>query len=356
MATMNTKSPKRIQWMWNANDDPFAQSESIEWQPYSDVENMIIEEAFQAGKTHVLLDSYSIDFKNKIQILDADHNKQRPITRVIHDKNNAPLRADRFTYTAINAERPFADQYGWISPFIRATVKYLNITKDHLPSKDATVVPMIVEKAAAGIIIEGRKIGKRHEAEKIAEKLREKRHCGIQEVWKCCAKLYTMDSFLYRRLNETMRLIGDKNHEQRWREQARTLGPFCLLLWDNPFSDETATRGKILYRGATLSNEQIEIFKKDCFKKDKIIRSFQSFTSCSRDQDFAKQFGNVLFIMTVKHAFSANIKEYSEYPYEEEELVSPGVCFTVEHVQFNQKSRKHEIYLNLIQQFSRKLI
>ena len=260
---------KRVQWTWKANIDPFSESEPAEWKPYSDVENRIIEEAYQARQNHAILDTYSINFKQKIQILNSDSSKQRPIRREEANRANQHLREERFTFTPINPEQPFAGLYGWISPFIRGAVKELNITKDQLPSKDETVVPLIVEKAAIGIIEEGKKIGKRREAEQIAKELREKKHSGMKEVWKCCANLYSMESFLYKKLNENMRLIGSKEHEQEWRNNIPTLGPFCLLLWDNPFENKTTPRGTIFYRGAKLSDQLISIFKEDCSKKEK---------------------------------------------------------------------------------------
>jgi len=302
------------------------------------------------------MDAYSIDFKHKIQILNIDSSKQRPIKREVVNRADQHLREERFTFTPINPEQPFAGLYGWISPFVRGAVEDLNIIGHRLPSKDETKVAMIVEKAAVGIIEEGKKIGKQREAEQMAKMLREKQHLGMKEVWKCCATLYSMESFLYKKLNETMRLIGSKQHEQEWRNNIRTLGPFCLLLWDNPFGNKATKQGTIIYRGANLSDQLISIFKEDCSKKEKKKRSFPAFTSCSRNQTKAQQFGNVLFIMTVKHAFTVDIAPFSQYPDEEEELLSPGVCFTVERVEFNKHKNKHEVYLNLIQQYSRKLI
>jgi hypothetical protein len=46
--------------------------------------------------------------------------------------------------------------YGWISPFIKETIKYLNITKGELPSKDKKTMTMVIEKAAAGIVEEAK--------------------------------------------------------------------------------------------------------------------------------------------------------------------------------------------------------
>ena len=348
----------RVQWQWKANKDPFHHPhEPPEWKPYSDVENIIIEEAHQAGRSDAVLDTYSVNFKNKIQILHTDPSKQRPVKRQEINRADQHLREERFTFTPINPEQPFAGLYGWISPFVRGAAKELNITQEQLPSKDETKLPMIVERAADGIIEQGMRIGKKREAEKMAKILREKRDLGMKEVWKCCTYLYSMESFLYRKLNETMRLIGSKEHEQEWRNNIHALGPFCLLLWDNPFETKATKPGTMFYRGANLDNKLISIFKDDCSKQDnKNRRSFPAFTSCSRNQKKAEKFGNVLFIMRVQHAFTVDIAPFSEYPDEEEELLSPGVCFTVERVEFNKRNNKHQIHLNLIQQYSRKLI
>ncbi|CAF4518820.1 unnamed protein product [Rotaria sp. Silwood2] len=312
---------------------------------------MIIEETFQGGQKHAVLDNYSINFKNGLQILDTNGNKQRLVKRMVCNRDDNFVREERFTFIPINPERPFAGQYGWISPFIREAAKHLNITRKHLPSKDATVIPMIVEKAAVGIIEEGKKIRKQHEAEYLAKILREKKHAAMKNVWECCANLYSLESFLYKKVNETMTVIGDEVHGQDWREQARTLGPFCLLLWDNPSNDQTTERGTILYRGAQLPDESISIFKEDCSEIDKPMRSFPSFISCSRNRAKVESFGNVLFIMKVKHAFSVDLKPHSQYPGEDEELVSPGVCFTVDRVKLDQHNNKYEIYLDLVQQY-----
>ena len=347
-------SRARTQWMYNASENPFSKSKPAEWKPYSDVEMMIIEKAFQDGQKHAVLDTYTIDLKHKVQILNNDSSKQRPVKRFICDKDDMPVRAERFTFTPINPKHPFGGLYGWVSPFLRATASDLNITREHLPSKDKSVIPLIVEKAAAGIIEEGKKIGRQREGEEMAKMLLEKKDATMEEVWKCCAFLYSLESFLYKKMNEIMRLIGDKDYEEDWRDRARTLGPFCLLLWDNPTTEKTVPRGTILYRGANLSDELISLLKEDGEEEVKPVRSFQAFTSCSRNRTKAEPFGNVLFIMHVKHAFSVDLKPYSQYPDEEEELVSPGVCFTVDHVQFDEDKKKYLVDLNLLQQYRRR--
>lgn len=347
-----TEHPVRIQWMWMSNKTPFSPSEPVEWTPYTDLENIMIEKEFKAGKSFAMLDDYLIDFQHNIQISNIDESRKRRIKRC--ELNDIRKRIERFTYTPISTKHPFAGLYGWISPFIKETAKHLNITRDELPSKNEMIVPKIVEEAALGIIKEGMEIGKSREATQMAKKLMNQQKAGMKEVWKCCVHLYTIESFLYKRLNETMRLIGSKEHEHIWRSRVRTLGPFCLLLWDNPFSNKTTARGTILYRGANLTEKHISSFKKECSQKDRPQHSFQSFISCSRNRIKAEPFGNVLFIMTIKHAFSMDIQSYSEYSDEEEEIISPGVCFTIDRVE--ELAGRHLVYLNLVQQYNSEFI
>ncbi|CAF1438963.1 unnamed protein product [Rotaria sordida] len=138
----------RVQWMWNSSADPFSKPQPDQWNLYSDVENMIIEEAFRAGQTHAMLDDYHIDFKNNLQISNNDVNKQRPIKRMECNRSDIRLREERFMPNPIAPDRPYGGQYGFISPFIKEVVKDLNLTRQQLPSQDKKVVQMIVEKAA----------------------------------------------------------------------------------------------------------------------------------------------------------------------------------------------------------------
>ncbi|CAF1560292.1 unnamed protein product [Rotaria sp. Silwood1] len=45
-------------------------------------------------------------------------------------------------------KRSFGGLYGFISPFVKETVKDLELTKEQLPSKNEAIVPILVEKAA----------------------------------------------------------------------------------------------------------------------------------------------------------------------------------------------------------------
>jgi len=343
------KASTRVQWMWNSSVDPFSTSNLNEWRTYSDVENLIIENAYTTGQTHAVLDNYCIDIEHKLQISNNDIKKQRPVKRIVCSKDDKCLRIERFLPDPVAPDRPFGDQYGFISPFIKEIVKDLKLTRNTLPSKNEAIVPVIAEKAALGIIEEGKKVGRQVEGEYLADILRSQVEFGIEAIWEFCVYLYSLDSFLYRKLNETMRFIGSEQHEQIWRSKISTLGPFCLFLWDNPLNNKITKPGTILYRGARLSDDLIASFIDDCSKDVRPWHSFQAFTSCTRNRKVAEIYGNALFIMKTKIAFTVNIQTISQFTQEEEELLFPGVSFTVDHVEVEHDTKKHLIYLTLQQ-------
>ncbi|CAF3760063.1 unnamed protein product, partial [Rotaria sp. Silwood1] len=339
----SNNSLKHVEWMWQSNPNPWLKSEPATWSHYSDLENLIIEEAFQDKRPKALLDDYYIDFNSNRQILNSDNDKQRPIERVVRKREDKHLREERFMDLPVGKGRSFGGQYGWVSPFVVEVRRHMKLEPDDLPSKKPNMIPMLIEQAARGIIEEGKHIGKEREAEKLAKMLQEKKNAGMEEVWKCCAYLYTLESFLYKTLNAAMRLVGDKEHEQVWRSKVPTLGPFCLLLWDDPFNTELTTE-KTLYRGAELTKEQIASYE-EMAKDKEAYGSFQAYTSTSRNREKAEKFGNTLFIMEIFTAFIADLSPLSEYANEEEELVTPGVGFFVKSVEFDCKTNKHLIHL-----------
>jgi hypothetical protein len=140
------------------------------------------------------------------------------------------LREERFTIAPITSNRSAGGEYVWVSFFTVEVRRDMGLQRNQLASKDKNLILLLVEKAALGIIKEGKLIGRQKEAEKMANLLREKKDAGIEEVWKCCVYLYSLESFLYKKLHNAMRLIGTKENEQIWRSTIHTLGPFGLLL------------------------------------------------------------------------------------------------------------------------------
>ncbi|CAF3214025.1 unnamed protein product [Rotaria sp. Silwood2] len=338
--------------MWQSNPNVFSNSEPAEWNHYSDVENLIIEGAYSNGESKAVLDEYYIDFKANLQISNTDEYKQRPVKRLVRKREDKHLREQRFVDLPVSTGRSFSDAYGWVPPFVIEARKYLKLEVKDLPSRNPKVIPMLIDKAADGIIQESKHIGKDNEGKELANMLKEQKNQGIQEVWKCCAFIYSLESFLYKTLNAAMRLVGDEYHDYVWRSKVHTLGPFCLFLWDDPYNSKLTTN-KTLYRGANLNDEQIARYE-EMSRDRSILGSFQAFTSSSRNRTKAEEFGNTLFIMEILIAFTADLSNITEYPNEEEELITPGVCFQVTKVQFDRKMKKSLIYLKLRQRFTSK--
>ena len=217
---------KHVEWMWKSNPDPFDKTQPEEWSHYSDVENLIIEEAFSTKQHKVLIDDYCIDFDKKVQISKNDPDKQRHVKRMVRNREDKHLREERFVDAPIHGKRPFGGAYGWVSPFIVEVRRHLCLQPEQLPSKDPTLIPILVEKAALGIIEEGNQIGRPREAEHLAKALLKMKGKKMKEVWQCCAYLYSLEGFLYKKLNEAMRLVGDGEKEEVWRNKVTDTGSF----------------------------------------------------------------------------------------------------------------------------------
>ncbi|CAF1003468.1 unnamed protein product [Didymodactylos carnosus] len=141
----------QAQWYWKSNSDPWSTNGNEEWTRYSDIESAIIEEAFnQKNKIKLAeLDNYSINLNDNIQISKSDQNKQRQIKRVLTSRNESQgLREERFFLTP-ELSKTFTDHWG------KEAYIFLSHWKENKELSDAE----IVEQAANGITIEGKKLG-----------------------------------------------------------------------------------------------------------------------------------------------------------------------------------------------------
>jgi len=219
---------KRVEWFWKSNDDPFSKSESSEWNRYSDIENAIIEEAYTImKKSNVILDDHYIDFEHRIQIANDDQTKQRPVKRVEMNREEEQLREARFTPNPILPASSFHDLVGFRKIFIDSFMEVFDLRSVYDWDK---LKHELVEKAMWGILHEGQLAGKQCEAKWILQQLEKVKDKSKKEIGECCVYLYTLESFLYKILNHTMRLIGQIDHENIWRNKIETLDPFAFLI------------------------------------------------------------------------------------------------------------------------------
>ncbi|CAF1239209.1 unnamed protein product [Rotaria sordida] len=244
---------QRVEWMWKANIDPFSNFQPAEWHSYSDVEMAIIEEAFEKQLSEALLDDYHIDFQHFIQISNNNVNNQRPVKRIVNERGEERLREERFTNNPIAPSGSFTDTSSLY--FARAVREHFEFTASSFNDVQRRI---LIEKAAEGLIVEGEKVGKQQEGLWLSQQLLNVKERTEKEVYECCARLYCMESFLYKKLNEWMRLVGDPQYEQVWKNPTKTIEDLKKMIQKKKGISADQQRiifaGKQLEDGATLSH------------------------------------------------------------------------------------------------------
>ncbi|CAF0816085.1 unnamed protein product [Didymodactylos carnosus] len=327
MASQANKQVDRLQaqWYWKSNFDPWSVNEKEEWTKYTDIESEIIEDVFNEKSETKLaeLDNYWIDLNGSIQISKHDPDKQRSIKRVlINIHENRGLREERF-FLPQQLNKTFSDDFG------TTAINFIKQWKEkakQLPGAE------IVDQAANGIIIEGKRLGQHSESEWIARQLKTVQNEEPKEIYKCCIRLYTKESFLYKLVNKTMR--------ENDTTKADTLAPFCSLLLEAWLQNTQHYKAKV-YRGAHMLSENIASYQASIGQ----YGSWDAFTSTSKSRQEAERFGNTLFIIDAKNFGGIELSVCSDYPHEEEVLLPPGTSFKIRDVVYDSQTEKTNIYL-----------
>ncbi|CAF1460376.1 unnamed protein product [Adineta ricciae] len=337
--------PQHAIQCWQVDWGSPSQPVPVQEHYYPNVGNSCMTETCRRNQSQVLpVNSSTVPYGN-FQLPHID-NQTRYIRRAKRRNKHESLRMERFMGAPIVSKSLSIGHFGSASPSFVQIGTHLTLEPVGLPSETPEMIPILVEKAAQGIIELGKQLGKRRKAETIAFKLRQKKDAGIEEIWKQCVYFYTSTNFLYKSLKSNTRNIVEKE-DSLWKSCVPTLRPFCLLLLDNPFKREMATN-RTIYRGAYMQPAQISQYEE--MAKDKTLyRTFQAFTSCTRIRDNAEILGNTIFAMGVLNNATMDLSPYSKYPEEQEELIIPGVGFHVKSVTFDQKKNRHLINLELQQ-------
>ena len=163
------------------------------------------------------------------------------------------------------------------------------------------------------------------------------------EACMCCARFYTLDSFLCKLVNDTLR--------KQDLTKVETLGAYCWLLqsyigWTADIPRHITT----VYRGCTLQIDEVEEYKQAIGR----TICWHAFTSTTKSSEVAKLFsGNILFIITLDKTdvithHEHDISSVSQFPDEEEVLLVPEHNFIVERVDdplINSNEERYLIYL-----------
>ncbi|UJR07364.1 hypothetical protein I4U23_011650 [Adineta vaga] len=289
--------PRNFQWFWNSAADPWL---SEEWQNYNDIENEIIEDAYNQKEFNTEIDGDRIV---NVECM-LQHNK--------HDESNL------------------------------CSIKRVQVHQEH-----------------ENLRKKGKK-RKEKEAQWLAHKLRDVKTFGRnkevlkeempEEIGETCVYLYTKQSFWYKLINETLRLF-----KRITTELLKTLRPFCFLLdqyltqhisaneYDRTLAmlcdqrldvKENDEDISTVYRGVTLTDEEREQMM-DPMMGSIIFTSFTSTNLNKRDCFYGKQECGV---------YVANI---SQFPIEEEFLIKPVTMFQFVKYHYDNFKKKHILYLKL---------
>jgi hypothetical protein len=357
--------PRNFQWYWISTTNSQSISDDDGWQKYIDVDNEIIEDAFNEKKDKAEIDGgYVIDLKLMSQYNKLNGSNPRPIKRVQlqTNRNNGHIREERFSLpvavspissTSVSSRNDELQEWRYMSD-CGSTYLYFELTEKNKN------IAYVVEDAAQGIIKEGETQGKIQEASWLAQQLRNVKASGESEIvmeWQCfqleipsiigqtCVNLYTRESFWYRSLNQFMR-----NPDNITRERVNIFGPFCFLLKTYLRQNETYTIPTV-FRAVDLTREQLLVLQNDV--------KFISFTSTTKSRELAEFYDrNTLLIIDLNikkrdgldvGRSGAHISHLSNYPAEEEFLIWPDTSFHFIRYEDDKEKRKHILYLKSYQ-------
>jgi hypothetical protein len=193
----------------------------------------------------------------------------------------------------------------------------------------------VVDLACAGILEEGNLQDKTITARLLVNHLQ--LALEYDQLWSQCVYLYTRDSFLWRCVNRA--LIGEDI------AKLRTLGPLCYLLhWSlSSFSSETTFTG-IAYRGMNLHPQTIKQYEGSL----NAYRSWLGFSSATKSRPVAEIMGNTIFIIDIRNGYGCrDVSSISQYPEEEEVLISAGAIFQIAGVAFDETTNKNIIHIKI---------
>jgi hypothetical protein len=380
----NWKSSLQDEFIWECqtNADPWDETQTPEWTPYSNAKSSAIEKAYKNKSKEILIDeNYRIDLENCIQQHINDPYRQRPVRRrrcrphsiVPTDKETEDESAYRERLSSplglVSSYSATGDTTYYGSSFVHTWL--VTFTKGKMKITFDTIYPVLLK----GLMLEGQiaKTNTLTEIEAVLIKIKEETskkssEKRIKELQDCCAKLYTKSCYIYGAVNAALR-----NDD---RSKLDTLGPFCYLLFNyvgRRFKDNSSILDRFrrvlhpneiewmtLYRGDYTSDTNIEEYRRAARDNSKHFK-WLPFVSTSRDRKVAEFFaGNVLYIIKIR-SYSSNedrftdLSEISHFPIEQEILLLPGVQFQVNKVSFDNENGLHLVYIKINSSYISKL-
>ncbi|CAF1643124.1 unnamed protein product [Rotaria magnacalcarata] len=324
-------------WQWR-------QSQSNEWQNYSDIETAIIEDVYNRHGNRVELeDNVVVDLKQGLQMNNANKKKNEKaveIRRLSTDCDDAETFRNRRQRNDRFCSAPQMEQNTNANSSLGAAnwngSQFVFEWQMKCPNLESLSYGDIMRQALEGIRQEGREIGLEKQAQWIVDHFMPVTKESFENICRACLRLYTMEGFVYRVLNTTLR---DNNLSK-----IDTLGPLCYLLFQFNFASELQNlcyTGRV-YRSAELTPAMVSEYKQAIGS----VRSWLGLTSTSRQQQIAESFprSTVLFIIDIRNTASdaaRAIANLSTYPHEDEVLIRAGRHFTIDKVESTESSNSN---------------
>jgi hypothetical protein len=301
------------------------------WLRFNDIDNDIIEAAYQRNEKEVELDDAFVDIHRLIRKSKLNLKIEGTIKRENRLIDPVNIRTQRFF-----------SQPKLVKSFRESDSNDHRFIKKWQQQNPRCSVDELLDRAANGILLEGHLLNQPIEAEWISSQLQALKGKSNDEINRVIINIYSRESFLYRALNTALR-----DNDQ---SKLNHFGAFCQLLFHCDCSSDLRSFGYQgeLYRGAQLDQQTIESYRQAIGK----MKTWDAFSSTSKIRATAESFGNVLFIInrakTVKYRFSGvDISSMSAYPQEEEVLIRAARNFLVEKVEQDPTTNKYLIFLSL---------
>jgi len=368
----NTDIPPYGQWQWQSNKNPWLKGQEKEWTSYSREENELIEEAFYEQKNEVDIGDYIISIQHWVQKKKGAVVSQRPIRRIkADDEEEMKWREERYFDTelpktannifgSVDDLRKFITQRNYDGMELWEHLQYI-AEEQNLEFLNQHEAPLL----RIFIIEEAIKRGAPQEQLISLILLFAQEFASLEEFYGQIMKAYTMDTFLYRNLNQYLR-------NEDW-IALDSMTPYIFWLFigierlqEKAKMDElmknNSKDGKFmsLYRGTRMDQDSLEMYSLEKFRNF----SWYSVTSTTTNQKIAQRFmgvgkeddGKIPVVFKIKvpistegsNAFYLNVKPFSSFKGEDEVIFAPGCIFKIESVVSRRQGQKKFSEINLI--------
>ncbi|CAF1528951.1 unnamed protein product, partial [Didymodactylos carnosus] len=237
-------------------------------------------------------------------------------------------------------QRVFRSRRKNVTPYLEWETNGKKLLEEILTECSDIRILTLESNVAGRVEKEGWDSDKPDQGKWLADKLR---IVSDADIGKCCIRLYTMNSFLYKKTNEFLR-------EENERKLA-TLGLFVreLLVFYNKNAHLVPENNTYVYRAVNLTSSMITEYQSAI---DNGSYRWLGFSSTSRNPQLPEfDDCNTLLIMELKKICTDNnaidISSLSQFPQEEEILLRAGTEFTVQNVQYEAANNKHVINLTV---------